>query len=186
MIDSPTTSEETMIARKYLFLGASLLIAGILVLFVDGSVTNPLMDFVPFTLIMLGLLVWVIPTLLPFNTDHAAQFIGEYRQNYFQEIIDKKIFMGLGDVDLDFSHIHLPPGETALKIVCFAADIKLKFSHDFAYRIYSHAFVGEVRENEQKQEFIIDAYEKNSSQYEHSNCRLNIEILSFVSDISIL
>ncbi|MBI9049357.1 MAG: hypothetical protein JEZ00_08055 [Anaerolineaceae bacterium] len=175
-----------MTARRFFSLGAALLVIGLLILFVRFSGENLVMVLMPYGLVGLGLLFLVSPNLIPSNADHTVQFIGEYRQNYFQESIPvKTIFMGVGDVELDFSQLDLPLGDSALKIVCFAAGIQLKFDQDSAYRIQSNAFVSEVRENELKQEFIVAPYEKNSLHYEGSDRRLNIEIHSFISDISI-
>jgi predicted membrane protein len=174
-----------MFARKSLILGAGLMVFGLLVLFAELSGENLVWILMPFVLIGLGLLLLISPTLVPSNVNHAVQFIGEYRQYYSHGIDDKAIYLGIGDVELDFSHIHLPPGETDLKITCFAGAIRLKFRRDFPYCIQSRAFVSEVREGEQKQDLIVDGYEKNSLLYAESNSRLRIQILSFVSDITI-
>jgi len=181
----PYTSEAFMLARKSLYFGTGLMVFGLLVFFAELSGENLFWVLTPYVLIGLGLLFLISPTLLPSNMNHAVQFIGEYRQYYSKSIDDKAIFLGIGDVDLDFSHVHLPPGETDLKITCFAGGICLKFRNDFPYRIQSRAFVSEVREDEQKQEFIVDGFEKNSRLYAESDSRLRIQILSFVSDITI-
>jgi hypothetical protein len=181
----PHPSEAFMLARKSMFFGTGLMIFGLLVLFAELSGENLLLVLMPFVLIGLGLLLLISPTLVPSNINHAVQFIGEYRQYYCQAIDDKSIFLGVGDVELDFSHLLLPPGETDLKITCFAGGIRLKFRRDFPYCIQSRALVSEVHEDEQKQEFIMDGFEKNSRLYAESDSRLRIQILSFVSDITI-
>jgi len=174
-----------MIAHKSLTLGAGLLVLGLFVLFVEVSGENLILVFMPFLMIGCGLLLLISPTLVPSNASHAVQFIGEYRQHYCHAIDDKSIFMGIGDVELDFSHIALPSGDTNLKIICLAGGIHLKFRSDFAYHIRSRAFVSEVTENGQEQDFVVSTFKKSSRDFEISGQRLNIEILSFVSDINI-
>ena len=174
-----------MNARKGAILGAALLFVGLLVIFTRFSGENLLMVLLPYVLIGFGFLFLVSPNLIPANANQNVQFIGEYRQNYLDAQLDKTIYMGVGDVDLDFTHIDLPQGDTVLKIVCFAAGIRLKFGTDTAYKINSNAFVSEVRAIDCKQEFIVAPCEYKSGHYPSSDRRIKIEILSFISDISI-
>lgn len=174
-----------MIAHKSLTLGAGLLVLGLFVLFVVVSGENLLMVFMPFLMIGFGVLLMISPTLLPSNANRTIQFIGEYRQHYCNTIDDHAIVMGMGDVDLDFSHISLPSGDTLLKIYCFAGGVRLKFRDGLAYRIHSRAFVGEVHADGKDEELIVAAYQKNTPDYPVSGQRLDIEIYSFVSEITI-
>ena len=175
-----------MNARKGVFLGAALLFVGLLALFARFSGENLLLVFLPFALIVFGLLFLVSPNLLPANSNQTVKFIGEYRPNYLSDHIHNTIYMGVGDVDLDFSHMDLPEGDTVVKIFCFAAGIRLKFNHDSAYKIKSNAFVSEMRAADYKQEFVVSPCEYKSKPYSGSNRRIKVEILSFISDISIL
>jgi predicted membrane protein len=174
-----------MNARKGAILGAILFFVGLLVIFTRFSGENLLLVFLPYALIGFGFLFLISPNLLSANTNQTVQFIGEYRQNYLNADMDKTIYMGIGDVDLDFSHIDLPQGDTVLKIVCLAAGIRLKFGANTAFKINSNAFVSEVRAVDCKQEYIVAPCEYKSKPYSSSDRRIKIEILSFISDISI-
>ena len=175
-----------MDARKGAFLGAALLFIGLLALFARFSGENLLLVFLPFVLIAFGLLFLASPNLIPANSNQTVKLIGEYRQNYLSDQMHNTIYMGVGDVDLDFSHMDLPEGDTVVKIFCFAAGIRLKFKQDTAYKIKSNAFVSEVRAVDCKQEFIVAPCEYKSKPYSDSKRRIKVEILSFISDISIL
>ena len=175
-----------MKAQKGAFVGAALLFIGLFALFARISGENLLLVFLPFLLIAFGLLFLISPNLIPANSNQTMKIIGEYRPNYLSDQIHNTIYMGVGDVDLDFSHMDLPEGDTVVKIICFAAGIRLKFNQDTAYKINSNAFVSEVCSVDCKQEFIVAPCEYKSKTYSGSNRRIKVEILSFISDISIV
>jgi predicted membrane protein len=175
-----------MNARKGVFLGAALLFIGLLALFARFSGENLALVFLPFVLIAFGLLFLVSPNLIPANSNQTVKFIGEYRPNYLSDHMHDTIYMGIGDVDLDFSHMDLPEGDTVVRIICFAAGIRLKFNQNTAYKINSNAFVSEVHAADCKEEFVVSPCEYKSKPYSSCDRRIKVEILSFVSDISIL
>ena len=139
----------------------------------------------PIALIVLG--VWLLARPQFGSPDRPVRVVllGEVRRRGDWHVTNQEIWLGVGDIELDFGQAHIPEGETEIHVHHFVGDIKVYVPRDVGIRITSNAFVSDSVFFGSKQDNFLTTLDRSSDGYNSALYKIHIESLSFVSSIKV-
>lgn len=170
--------------RFQIFLGASILVVGLLLLV--GNLTGIDICAYLFPLILIAIGVWIVtrPALAK-GQDTVVQIIGDIRRHGTWAVHEQELWCGVGDIRLDFTEAVVPVGETPLKLRGFVNDITLIVPDDIGVAITSASFMTTARIFGYKQDFFLTIYETQTDNYQDADRKIRLELAYFVADLKV-
>lgn len=172
--------------RGQVILGAVLVFFGLLALLgrilpIDiGAVCFPL------GLIVIGLLILLRPQMVGPDTQFTLRPLADLNRRGPWDVRDEEIWVLVGDVDLDFTDVDLPEGETTIRLFGFVGDIDLRIPEGLAATVSCSAVVTDLDAPGHREDLIFAPARWSSPAYrEDTPARLRVEIVMFVGDLDI-
>jgi len=173
-----------MLRRAQLTIGIGVIVLGSLLLIGNLLQINVWAYLWPLLVIALG--VWII--LRPRVDRRAAtviRLLGETRRRGRWQVRDQEVWSFIGDVDLDFTEAVVAEGETVICIRGFVGDVDLTVPEDIGLRVVSTGFLTSAKAFGYNQDYLLTGYETETPAYSETGRRVRIELLHFVTDLTI-
>lgn len=168
-----------------IFIGALLILLG--VLFLISNVFNVDIGLFcwPLALILLGVWLLLRPQMVSPDTTITQKLFGEIERSGTWEVMDEEIWAFIADLDLDMTKAEIPVGETQIRCLGFIGDITLFVPEDVGVRVSSTAFVSEVAIPEHKQESFLSPVHLQSNNYKTAERKIYLEVTCFIADVKV-
>lgn len=174
-----------MVNRGQLVIGGALVLLG--VLFLIGSIFQIDVGAFcwPVGLIVLG--VWLVarPRMVGPDSGVEMQLLGDVRRKGVWQARNEEIWLGVADVELDYTAATLPPGETKVSIYGFVGDVDLYVPRSVGVSVRVFGAINDSELLGRKQETFFTPAEAVSTNYTTAESRIRVEMYSFVADIKV-
>jgi lia operon protein LiaF len=141
----------------------------------------------PTFLILLGVFLVFRPRLGGIGPDANADIllIGDRRRRGDWVVKNEELWLGVGDVELDFTQAAIPAGETTLRFISFVGDVDLFVPRNVGVSIRAAGFVVDADLFGHDYDTFLTPVEVSSEGYSTAESRLRIEMTSFVADLKV-
>jgi len=171
--------------RGQIIVGFLLITFGIIAL-VEAVFRINLWRFIgPIILIGVGVLLIMRPRVVGSDVQVRVPVLGDIRKTGQWVATQHEFWWFVGTNYLDFTQADIPSGEAFIKIFGFVTDVKLICPQDVGIRVNSIAFVSEFKGFERKEEQFLNSLEVESPNFIQAEKHIIVEIISFVSEISV-
>jgi predicted membrane protein len=169
--------------RGEINLGVVLVVLG--ALFLIGNIFHIDFDTYcwPVGLIAIGAWLLLRPQLTQGSQTSDVVVLGDLRRNGAWKVEHGEIWMGVGDINLDFTQAEIPAGETRLRIYGFVGDIDLVFPAQVGVSISASGFVVDANLFGRSQQTFLNPIQFDTPNYSSAECRVRVEVVCFVTDI---
>lgn len=166
--------------RWTLGIGILIIVYGLFLLTGELFHFNGWAFFFPLLLVALG--VWLIlrPRLLGPQGQVQTRILGDINRTGAWQVVPEEIWLGIGDVSLDFTDAQVPVGETIITIFGFVGDVKLIVPEGVGIKLYCSAFVSEVKMYEDKESSIFMPLDRSSDDFSTSSRKVIVRTNHFV------
>jgi lia operon protein LiaF len=177
--------EGSMRNRGQLIFGGLIILFGIFLLLNNLFQINLWAYCWPAALIFIGVWLFVGPRFSGPDRDTNVLLLGDLRRNGFWTARSQDIWIGIGDVDLDYSQAELPVGETKLRIYSLIGDLDLVVPHDLGVSLDINGAVTDAKLAGGKEESFFGTVEYTSPDFLAAPKRLRVEVLSLINDVTL-
>ncbi len=139
----------------------------------------------PLILIGLGLLIIFRPKTLPEGNNFIFRFINETDKFHPWTVEPAEYWSFVGEMKLDFSQAIIPEGETFINVYSFVNDLDIILPTDAGLKLKARGFVHDTKVLGQKADQLLAAFEYETLDYKSQTRKINIQTLSFVSEVEI-
>jgi len=140
----------------------------------------------PAGLILLGALILLRPQMLGPGTRFRLRPLADLRRRGPWDVASEEVWMFVGDVDLDFTEVDLPSGESVIRLVGFVGDVDIRVPETLPVMVSSSAFVTDLNAPGHREALILAPARWSTPTYgEDVSHRLRIELVMFVADLDI-
>lgn len=139
----------------------------------------------PLILIGLGFLILFRPNTLPGGTNFILRFVGETNKSHEWTVEPAEYWSFVGSMKLDFSQAVIPVGETNVVMYSFVNDLEILLPTDAGLRLKARGFVHDTKVEGYKEDHIFTSFEYETPDYATQTRKINIQALSFVSEVEI-
>lgn len=139
----------------------------------------------PLILIGLGFLILFRPKTLPGGTHFVLRFVGETNKSHEWTVEPAEYWSFVGSMKLDFSQAVIPIGETNIVLYSFVNDLEIILPTDAGFRLKARGFVHDTKVKGYKEDHIFTPFEHETPDYTLQTRKINIQSLSFVSEVKI-
>jgi len=141
----------------------------------------------PAFLIILGLFLVFRPRLGGMGPDASSDvlLIGDRRRRGDWIVKNEELWLGVGDVELDFTQAAIPPGETMLRFISFVGDVDLFIPSSVGVSVRAAGFVIDADILGRDYDTFLTPVEVSTPNYDTAESRLRIEMTSFVADLKV-
>lgn len=174
-----------MINRGQLTIGVILILLGLVLLLGTLFEINLWAVCWPAGLIALGIWLILRPRLAGPGIGTQAVLLGDLRRRGNWAVQNEEIWLGVADVDLDFSGAEIPLGETRIRIYGFVGDVDVFVPAEVGVSVYAAGFVVDSNLLGHDQDAILVPVEAVSENYNTAERRLRIEMTGFVCDLKV-
>lgn len=174
-----------MINRGQFGLGLALVVMG--VVFLIGTIFKIDVWAIcwPTGLILVGLWLVLRPQLAAPGSITDVTLLGDVRRRGKWVVQNSDTWLGVADVDMDFTEAEIPPGETCLRFYGFVSDIKMYLPSDLGISVYASGFVVDTDLLGKSNETFLTPVQIISDGYAEAERRLRIEATGFVTEIKV-
>jgi predicted membrane protein len=171
--------------RGYLYIGAALIILGLLALISAWIGVDFCALVIPLLLIAAGIYILVRPRYAPPGSTMRVHFLGNTRRVGTWTALDEELWVLVGDAIFDLTQVTLPPGETVIRILGFVGDLKLVVPDTVPVAISSVAFLTTSRVFGEKRDTFLAPFETTTEGYDTAESKLRFESWRFVTGIRV-
>ena len=139
----------------------------------------------PLILIGLGFLILFRPKTLPGGTNFVLRFVGETHKSHEWTVEPAEYWSFVGSMKLDFSQAVIPVGETNIVLYSFVNDLEIILRTDAGLRLKARGLVHDTKVKGYKEDHIFAPFEYETADYAAQPRKINIQSLSFVSEVEI-
>ena len=171
--------------RGELILGGALVVMGLV--FLIGALFNINVWALcwPVGLILVGAWLVLGPRLAGPDSNAEVLLLGDKRRRGNWTVKDEEIWLGVGDVELDFSQAVIPSGETTLRILTFVGDVDMYVPASVGVDVRVVGFVVDADLLGRDYDSFLTPVEVRSENYATAECRVRIEMTGFVTDLKV-
>ncbi|MBW6472034.1 MAG: cell wall-active antibiotics response protein [Anaerolineaceae bacterium] len=171
--------------RTAILIGSILIILGVFSI-IDALLGINLWSLVfPLILISLGFLILFRPKTLPGGTNFILRFVGETNKSNEWTVEPAEYWSFVGSMKLDFSQAVIPEGETSIVMYSFVNDLEIILPTDAGLKLIARGFVHDTKVKGNKEDHIFAPFEYETPGYAQQTRKINIQSLSFVSEVEI-
>jgi predicted membrane protein len=171
--------------RGYLFIGAALIVLGLLALISAWIGVDFCALVLPLLLVAAGIYILVRPRYAPSGTAMHVRLLGNIKRTGAWVALDEELWVLVGDAIFDLTQATLPPGETVIRVLGFVGDLKLVVPDTIPVAITSVAFVTTSRVFGEKRDTFLAPFETATEGYAAADSKLRFEIWRFVAGVKV-
>ena len=139
----------------------------------------------PIGLILVGVWLVVRPNLSGPGKGTDVVLLGEVRRRGPWVVRNEEIWLGVADVDMDFSHAAFPPGETKVNIYGFVGDVDIFVPRSIGVAVRVNGVIIDSELLGHEMDAFLAPVEATSTNYLTVEQKLCIEMWAFVADIKV-
>lgn len=171
--------------RTAILIGSILIILGAFSI-IDALLGINLWSLVfPLILIGLGFLILLRPKTLPGGTNFILRFVEETNKSHEWTVVPAEYWSFVGSMKLDLSQAVIPEGETSIVMYSFVNELEIILPTDAGLKLTARGFVHDTKVKGYKEDHIFAPFEYETPDYELQTRKINIQSLSFVSEVEI-
>ncbi len=138
-------------------------------------------------LLLIGLGVWLIlrPRMLGSHGQVQSRILGDINRVGTWQVVPEEIWLGIGDVLLDFTEAQIPVGETTITIYGFVGDVKAYVPEGIGVRLYCSAFISDVKIFDGKESSIFMPVDRSTDGYATCPRKVVIKTNHFVVGVKV-
>ena len=171
--------------RWQIILGIVLIVLGLFALVDTIFNVNPWRYFGPLLLVGIGVLIILRPRIAGKDVNVQMPILGDVRKKGFWEVTQHEIWSIAGTSRLDFTDASFPSGDGVIKIFGFVTDVKITLPDDVGLQVNSSAIVSEMKDQQGKQERILNTLDYQSDNFESAEKRVTVQTLGFVTEVRV-
>ena len=141
--------------------------------------------FWPGLLIVLGVVILMRSRTTPAGTRSEFVLLGDINREGDWSVTNEETWIGVGDVDLDFTHADVPVGETVLGVRGFVGDVDVIVPQSVGVSISASGFLTNVKRAGREQPVFLGPYHYQSDGYETAERKIRLETSFFVHDLKL-
>ena len=165
--------------------GAVLIGLGILFLLSIWLRINLWGFFWPGLLIVLGVVILVRARNTPAGTHSEFVLLGDIDRNGDWPVVNEETWIGVGDIDLDFTRATVPVGETTIGVRGFVGDVEVIVPQSVGLSINASGFVTNVKQGGREHPVFLGPYRYQTAGYETAERKIRLETSFFVHDLKL-
>jgi len=171
--------------QSQLFFGGFLILIGVLFLLGTLFQINAWALCWPTLLIVVGGLLLLRPVLA--GPGQAVNFVllGNVHRDSAWPVQNQEFWMGIGDVDLDFTRAEIPAGETHLRFYSFIGDVDMLVPETLGFALTANGFITDAKIAGNKEDSFLTPITYQSPNYTSAERKIKVELLSFITDLKI-
>lgn len=167
-----------------IFVGVGIIVIALAMLLAGAFDVDPGMVCWPTFLILLGIWILIRPHMIGRDTALRLSLFGPIRREGAWQVQHQEIWLGIGDVRLDFTETAIPEGETVIRLFAFIGNVRLRVPEDVGIMLSSTALISSLKALGKKQDsFVIPAH-LSSEGYEAAQRRIRLEATCFIADVT--
>jgi hypothetical protein len=139
----------------------------------------------PLILIGLGFLILFRPKTLPGGTNFVLRFVGETNKSNEWTVEPAEYWSFVGSMKLDFSQAVIHEGETNIVMYSFVNDLEIILPTEAGLKLTARGFVHDTKVKGYKEDLIFAPFEYETPDYAIQTRKINVQSLSFVSEVEI-
>jgi hypothetical protein len=171
--------------RGYIFIGAALIVLGLLALVSSWIGVDLCALVLPLLLIAVGVYILVRPRFAPPGVAMLIRLLGNIKRTGAWTVLGEELWVLVGDASFDLTQTTLPPGETVIRILGFVGDLKLVVPETVPVAITSVAFLTTSRVFGAKRDTFFAPFETATEGYAAAESKLRFESWRFVTGIKV-
>jgi lia operon protein LiaF len=137
----------------------------------------------PALLIFLG--VWLLARPKLERSGSNIILIGEFRRRGLWNVTGTDIWIGIGDVRLNFTEIDIPLGETVFRVNGLIGDFRAEVPVGTPVMVNVSAFVADTNIFGEKKNNIFTPVRYQSEGYDSAERKFRFEITHFIGDVKV-
>jgi hypothetical protein len=174
-----------MYNRGYLFIGAALIVLGLLALISSWIGVDFCALALPLFLIAAGISIILRPRFAPPGAAMHIRLLGNIRRTGAWAALDEELWVLVGDAIFDLTQAALPPGETVIRVLGFVGDLKLIVPDTVPVAITSVAFLTTSRVFGARKDTFLEPFETATEGYAAAESKLRFENWRFVTGVKV-
>jgi lia operon protein LiaF len=141
--------------------------------------------FWPGLLIVLGVVILTRSRATPAGTRSNFVLLGDIDREGDWPVTNEETWIGVGDVDLDFTHATVPVGETTIGLRGFVGDVEVIVPQSVGLSINAGGFVTNIKRAGRDQPVFLGPYRYQSEGYATAERKIRLETTFFVHDLKL-
>jgi lia operon protein LiaF len=142
--------------------------------------------FWPGLLIVLGVAILVRSHGVPAGGRSEFVLLGDIERTGDWPVTAEETWIGIGDVDLDFTRANVPVGETVIGLRGFIGDVEVVVPQNVGLSIVAGGFITNVkRAGHKEQTVFLGPYHQQSEGYETAERKIRLETSFFIHDLKL-
>jgi hypothetical protein len=177
--------EEKVYNRGYIYIGAAVIVLGLLALL--GGLTGVDLCALVFPLLLIAAGVYIIvrPRFAPPGVAMHVRLLGNIKRSGAWTVLGEELWVLVGDASFNLTEAILPPGETVIRVLGFVGDLKLIVPDTVPVAITSIAFLTTSRVFGEKRDTFLAPFETATEGYAAAESKLRFESYRFVTGIKV-
>jgi hypothetical protein len=142
--------------------------------------------FWPGLLIVLGVAILVRSRATPAGARSEFVLLGDIDRAGDWPVTNEETWIGIGDVDLDFTRTGVPAGETTIGLRGFIGDVEVIVPHSIGLSIIASGFITNVKQaGHKEQPVFLGTYRYQSEGYATAERKIRLETSFFIHDLKL-
>jgi len=141
--------------------------------------------FWPALLIVLGVIILMRPRTATAGVRTETLLLGDQHRTGEWTVVREDTWLGIGDVELDFTRAVIPDGETVLRFGGFIGDVRVVVPANVGLSVTANGFISNIKEagREHAAFFVPNHFESDG--YATAERRLHLETAFFIHDVKL-
>jgi hypothetical protein len=142
--------------------------------------------FWPGLLIVLGVAILMRSRAAPAGTRSEFVLLADIDRAGDWPVTNEETWIGIGDVDLDFTHTSVPAGETTIGLRGFIGDVEVIVPRSIGLSISASGFIINVKQPGHKEQSVfLKPYRYQSEGYAAAEQKIRLETSFFIHDLKL-
>lgn len=141
--------------------------------------------FWPGLLIVLGVMILVRSRNVPAGTRSDFVLLADIEREGEWAVTNEETWIGVGDVDLDFTRANVPAGETTIGVRGFVGDVEVTVPQNVGLSINASGFVATIKRGGSEQTVFLGPHRYQTDGYDTAERKIKLETSFFVHDLKL-
>jgi hypothetical protein len=141
--------------------------------------------FWPGLLIVLGVMILLRSRATPAGMRSEFVLLGDIDRDGDWPVTNEETWIGIGDVDLDFTRANVPVGETTIGVRGFVGDVEVIVPQSVGLSINASGFITNVKQAGREQPVFLGPYRYQSEGYATAERKIRLETSFFIHDLKL-